>query len=498
VSPLLWNSSGGKSAGRVQSSTLHLICEREKERLAFKPEDYWVLQAHYESGFTSQFEPKGPPGTKPDKNKVRSESEALRIKETACKHSHIVTNIDSREEKRFPPPPLITSSLQQSAGARLKYSPQKTMKIAQELYEGIKGNGLITYMRTDAITLSPEFVQDARTWLKQNAPEALAEKPPVFKVKAEAQGAHEAIRPTSASLTPQKAGEILNAEQLAVYRLIWERAMASQCRPARLSRGQIEIHAGDTRWIARGLTVAEAGYLSFWRNIEEEKELPKFSVGQVLRLSEVVIEAKKTQPPSRYSEPKLIELMEKLGIGRPSTYASTMTILRERDYVILEKGLMLPTELGMATDEVLAKAMPDLVNVQFTANMENSLDQIAKGKIGWEAFLCDWNGNYLHAALSKARELIRTLPMKAKVAPPSTEGRGATRRRKASKRPSGQKMTSGRPGGKVKRRFTGKLSKTAATLASPPDCSHGHGPLEARISKKGDPYWKCHESDCDS
>ncbi|RYG56380.1 DNA topoisomerase I, partial [bacterium] len=336
VSPLLWNSSGGKSAGRVQSATLHLICERERERLNFKPEDYWTLQAHYRSGLLAQFEKEAK--SEEESRRVRSAAEAQEIERIGRTEPHVVSKLEDREEKRLPLPPLITSSLQQTAGVRLKFSPQKTMKIAQELYEGIGGKGLITYMRTDAVTLSPEFVGEAREWLAANAPEALADRPPSFRTKAEAQGAHEAIRPTTASFTPDQAREILNNEQFQVYRLIWERAIASQCKPARLSRGIIEIRAGSTRWIARGLTILDPGYLRFWRNIEDERELPRLTLGQRLDLQDIKVEAKKTQPPSRYSEAKLVQLMEKLGIGRPSTYASTVMTLKDRDYVFTEYG----------------------------------------------------------------------------------------------------------------------------------------------------------------
>lgn len=444
VSPLLWNSTGGKSAGRVQSATLHLVCERERERLAFRPEDYWTLRSFYRVAtqdvveLSAQYEPKREtkPSTDPQEiSRVSSEQEAKRIEDIAKSHPHIVHKIEDREEKRLPLPPLITSSLQQTAGVRLKFSPQKTMKIAQELYEGVGGNGLITYMRTDAITLSPEFVQEARTWLSEHAPEALADRPPVFKVKADAQGAHEAIRPTSVDLTPEQARGRLNHEQWEIYRLIWDRAVASQCRPARLSRGQIEILAGETRWVARGLRVIEPGYLRFWKNIEEECELPPLSLGQRLPLQRIKIEKKTTQPPSRYSEAKLVQLMEKLGIGRPSTYASTVMTLKERDYVVLDKGTLAPTALGLATDEVLSKAMPDLVDVRFTARMEESLDRIAEDKVGWEKFLSEWNQNYLRSALHQARQIVNNMPRIERV-----PARPVAQKRKArGKRPMGDR-----------------------------------------------------------
>lgn len=422
VSPLLWNSTGGKSAGRVQSATLHLICERERERLVFQPKDYWTLQSHYHDTLIARYEPQSSTQPKADGGgggdssgggndeigRVDSEHEARRIEAIARSHPHIVHRIEDREEKRLPLPPLITSSLQQTAGVRLRFSPQKTMKIAQELYEGVGGSGLITYMRTDTVTLSAEFIREARDWLSAHAPAALAERPPTFKVKADAQGAHEAIRPTSAALTPERAASLLNRDQLEIYRLIWERAIASQCRPARLSRSQMVIMAGETRWVARGLRVLEPGYLIFWKNIENEHELPRLCEGQELKLMDIKIEKKTTQPPPRYSESKLVQLMEKLGIGRPSTYASTVMTLRERDYAVLDKNALTPTPLGMATDEFLGRAMPDLVDVRFTAQMEEALDRIAENKVGWEKFLCEWNERYLRGALIKARGMLGT------------------------------------------------------------------------------------------
>lgn len=465
VSPLLWDTTGGKSAGRVQSATLHLVCERERERRAFKPQDYWVLRSHYDEGFVAQFEPRKARAGENDASdatlaaRVSSEAEAKRVEAIARTSPHVVSAIEAREDKRLPLPPLITSSLQQTASVRLRFSPQKTMKIAQELYEGVGGNGLITYMRTDAVTLSPEFVRDAREWLSQNAPQALAETPPVFRTKADAQGAHEAIRPTSASLTPSQARARLNDDQFEIYRLVWERAIASQCRPARLAKTTIEVTAGETRWIARGLRVLQPGYLEFWNNVEDEREFPKLERGQVLGLKKLEIEKKTTQPPSHYSEAKLVQLMEKLGIGRPSTYASTVMTLRDRDYVTLEKSVLVPTELGMATDDVLSKAIPDLVDVKFTAQMEASLDRIAENRIGWERFLSEWNANYLRDALAKARDWVRrapTIPKLAASAPYAAKKKGSgsskSRTRYGTKSGSSSRSSAGaKPGSK--RRF---------------------------------------------
>ena len=404
VSPLLWNSSGGKSGGRVQSAALHIVCERERERLRFRPHDYWTLKATYANGMTALFDPR--PNDDETPHQIRSEAEAKAVEKAAHENPHVVTSIDDREEKRLPPAPFVTSSLQQMASVKLKMSPQKCMQVAQELYEGINGKGLITYMRTDAIALAPEFVSETRAWLSKESPSSLPAQAPTFRQKADAQGAHEAIRPTDVTLTPVMATQ-LNGEQAALYRLIWERAVASQCKPARLAKSKVVIHAGTTRWIARGSRVIEEGYLKFWRNIDDDVELPAVHVNQVVKLKSVKIEKKTTQPPPRYSEAKLVQLMEKLGIGRPSTYASTVATLRAREYVRLEKQTLAPTDLGMRTDDVLMRALPDLVDTKFTAQMETSLDQIAEGKVNWQHFLFDWNTGYLQTAMTKARAVLR-------------------------------------------------------------------------------------------
>lgn len=493
VSPLLWNSTGGRSAGRVQSATLHLICERERARLAFKPENYWTLQAEYFEGFSARYEPapeKADAKSKDEKfeesGPVKSEAEANQIAQAARTARHQVHRIAKREENRTPPPPLITSSLQQAAGMRFRYSPQTTMKIAQQLYEGVGGKGLITYMRTDAVALSPEFVQEARTWLQKNAPDALADRAPVFKTRADAQAAHEAIRPTSVDLTPEKAEKILNREQLGIYTLIWERAVASQCRSAKLSLTEVEIHAGPTRWIARGMQVLAPGYLRFWQNIQDERKLPLLQEGQVLKLDSVKIEKNRTEPPSRYSEPKVIQLMEKLGIGRPSTYASTIMTLKDREYVTSEKGLLAPTTLGMATDEALGEAIPELVDAKFTAEMEESLDRIAEGKLDWEKYLCGWNEAYLRPALTKARAALTGV---LRVAPKKHSGSSEYFKRGAKSQQRFRKKARSQP------KSNGKM---AAPMDSPPQCTNGHGALESRRSKKGALYWKCGHSGCES
>jgi DNA topoisomerase-1 len=559
VSPLLWNSTGGKSAGRVQSATLHLICERERERLSFKPENYWTLKSFYREGLEADFTRMAmrettkapavlpPPGSgaaftgdAPEESRVKSAEEAQLIAGIARTCPHRVLDHEQRNELRNPPPPLITSSLQQAAGARFKYSPKQTMQIAQELYEGVGGKGLITYMRTDAVSLSPEFVSEARDWLRLNAPETLPASAPGYRVKADSQGAHEAIRPTTASLTPDEARRKngLSNEQFNVYRLIWERAIASQCKPARLSKTKITIGCADTRWLSRGMTILEEGYLRFWKNLEDERTLPTVKVGQELAFKDVKIEARTTQPPSRYSEPKLVQLMEKKGIGRPSTYASTVATLKDRDYVILDKGLLAPTSLGMATDEALTRAVPDLVDAAFTAQMEASLDQIAEGKLGWEKYLIGWNRDYLAPALVKARTALQGVARVAGARPTRrTSGGGAGTRWKKTGRAGGENASQGekkrvgsrregttgvraksaRGSGKSGTRSGAKATSRARTplngesearlgatldqarkMGSLPICPQGHGAMEPRLSKKGGVYWKCANGACDA
>ncbi|MBI3543755.1 MAG: type I DNA topoisomerase [Deltaproteobacteria bacterium] len=515
VSPLLWNSTGGKSAGRVQSATLHLICERERERLNFKPEKYWLLKSVYNEGFEALYEIAAQAvapapnvaaraGEAPgdlgelEKNRVRTEEEAKRIEAIARSSEHVVEATEQKIEPRNPPPPLITSSLQQVAGARYKFSPKHTMKVAQELYEGIDGKGLITYMRTDSTALSNEFVDEARAWLSAHAPEALPDKAPVYKTKADAQGAHEAIRPTSAELTPEKARAQLSPDQLKLYTLVWERAIACQCKPARLSKTKITVAAASTRWIARGTTIVEPGYLRFWKNLEEEKQLPLVQQGQKLKLDDVKTASRETQPPPRYSEPRLVQLMERKGIGRPSTYASTIATLKDREYVVLEQNLMAPTKLGMATDEALSKALPDLVDTDFTARMETALDDIAEGKASWEKYLTEWSSGYLAPAVVKAREILKGV---ARVeGAPSGTGAGPGTDSGNGYRSTGNGPGSGSgpgPMSEVRERLA-KATLKAQKNGAHPTCPKGHGPLILKLSKKDTFYWKCMFPECDA
>jgi len=432
VSPLLWNSTGGKSAGRVQSATLHLVCQREREILAFTPQDYWSVYVEYEEGFKAFFKgqktvdktDEAPHADKDDENddakdevrapestRVLSAEEADRLVKLAQEHPHEVIRAEGKVTTKSPPPPFITSSLQQSASSQLGLNPEKTMSIAQSLYEGIElsdgPKGLITYMRTDSVELSAEFIEQARTYLEQKDPKNLPVSRTKHKTKDSAQAAHEAIRPTDVFITPKSIQAYLTPEQYGLYSMIWRRAVASQSAPAKLLKTAVLTQSGPILWEARGMMVEFPGYTFYWNNLDKASHLPALEKNQVVTLAQANHERKQTQPPSRFSEAKLVQIMEKKGIGRPSTYASTIKTLKERSYLDLKGKMLHPTSLGMETDRVLSEVLPDIIKSDFTAAMENALDTIAEGKQQWEQYLIGWNQAYLQPELQKAKIVIK-------------------------------------------------------------------------------------------
>lgn len=451
VSPLLWHSTGGKSAGRVQSATLHLVCQREREIQAFTPQDYWSVWVDYQGEQLASADPQssepvtfrafykgqaqgvqadGVPSDEenakeeanddakadeikaPESTKVLTLDEAERLVIIARQEPHQVIKAEGKLTTKSPPPPFITSSLQQSAGSQLGLNPEKTMAIAQSLYEGVElGNGpkgLITYMRTDSVELSPEFIEQTRSYLAQKDAKNLPTgKMKQHKAKESAQAAHEAIRPADVFITPKSIQQYLTPDQYGLYAMIWRRAVASQAAPAKLMKTVILTRSGNVFWEARGMMVEFPGYTFYWNNLDRASQLPTLQKGQSLAVVEASHEKRQTQPPSRYSEPKLVQLMEKKGIGRPSTYASTLKTLKERQYLDLKGKTLHPTALGLSTDQVLVDVLPDIVSSEFTAAMENSLDAIAEGKQQWERYLIDWNQAYLKPELEKARLAIK-------------------------------------------------------------------------------------------
>ncbi|MBW4632047.1 MAG: type I DNA topoisomerase [Iphinoe sp. HA4291-MV1] len=418
-SPLVWAlNNGAKSVGRVQSATLHLICQREREIESFVPQDYWSIWVDYAEGFRAFYKgtvnaPSETPKQEtevhddtannhteaPESTRVLSEAEATRLVEEAKRHPHQIVQYEGKVVNRQPPPPFITSTLQQAAGSRLKFAPEKTMQVAQKLYEA----GLITYMRTDSVMLSPEFCDSARKWLEQNDPENVPQQTARHRSKKTAQEAHEAIRPTDVFRPSTELRVELSADEFNLYVLIWKRAIASQCRPAQLRKTLIITQSGELLWQARGQVVEFLGYARYWSNLSKDTILPNLQQGQMLTLENAGHEKKQTQPPPRYSEPKLVQLMERKGIGRPSTYSPTIATLKKRGYVQLIKENLQPTALGLEVDAFLLKALPDLLETEFTAKMEDALDSIASGKQPWQHYLTNWNQNYFAPALAKAK-----------------------------------------------------------------------------------------------
>ncbi|MEO0456902.1 MAG: type I DNA topoisomerase [Cyanobacteria bacterium P01_A01_bin.114] len=422
-------NNGTKSMGRVQSATLHLLCLREREIQAFTPQDYWSVWVTYQEGFKAFYRRRVTASRQssdtakantakddtaqdartakkeaPESDRVTSQAEAERLVEIARSNPHQVTAIEGNTKHQSPPPAFITSTLQQSAGAKLRFTPDKTMKVAQSLYEA----GHITYMRTDSVALSKPFRAAVRDYLSQHDPSNIPKQTARHRSAKGAQAAHEAIRPTDVNRTPQQLQNTVSSDAAQLYTLIWNRAVASQCCPARLRKTRIVTQSGEAFWEARGQVVEFAGYTRYWNNLSADAQLPTLQQSQSLTLQKAQADQKQTQPPPRYTEPKLVQLMERKGIGRPSTYAPTIKTLRERTYVQLVKSKLQPTELGMGLDAALEKLLPDLIQPAFTAQMEAELDAIATGQKDWQAYLTGWYREYFAPALHQAQTKLGT------------------------------------------------------------------------------------------
>ena len=418
---VVWKlNNGAKSMGRVQSATLHLLCLREREILAFVPQDYWSVWVEYQEGFKAFYRSAGKPKAvhakepedapddhkAPESDRVITQAEADRVVAIARTSPHSVFSVEGKITSQSPPPPFITSTLQQSAGQKLKFSPESTMKVAQSLYEA----GHITYMRTDSVTLAESFCASVRDYLQQFDPQNLPANTTRHKSRNNAQEAHEAIRPTDIRNMPDELN--LSSDDAKLYELIWNRTLASQCAPVQLQKTRIMTIAGValevTHWEARGQVVVFVGYTRYWNNLSADNALPNLTREQLLTLKVAQADAKQTQPPPRYGEPKLVQLMERKGIGRPSTYAPTVKTLKEREYVTVVKSKLQPTALGLELDAALEKLLPDLIQPEFTAQMEADLDRIADGDQNWEQYLTQWHRNYFAPAIASATQKIGT------------------------------------------------------------------------------------------
>lgn len=387
ISPLLWKKiQRGLSAGRVQSVAVRMICEREREIQAFESEEYWYITALLsKQNANEKFEARL---SKKDnkKYKISNEDQAKAVLSELEGSEYQVTNIKKKTINKNPQPPFITSKMQQDAIQKLRFSAQKTMTVAQQLYEGIElgpeGHvGLITYMRTDSTRVSSEASTEAFSWINQYIGDEYSTKSPrVFKNKNKAQDAHEAIRPTSVFRTPEKVRHFLSPDQLSLYELIWKRFVASQMSSAKINQVSAEITAGDYLFAASGSTTVFKGYMAVYQSenskVKESKELPVLEEGEKLNRETITPSQHFTQPPARYSEASLVKALEENGIGRPSTYATILTTIKNKGYVLLESRRFHPSELGIIVNDLLVESFPEILNVDFTAKFENDLDKI--------------------------------------------------------------------------------------------------------------------------
>lgn len=398
ISPLLWKKvKKGLSAGRVQSVALRLIVEREREIETFVPEEYWSIKVMFESeGQTFEADFVTVDGQKVE---LKNEQDVLQVVNRLTSDDYTVQSVKMRERKRNPAPPFITSSLQQEAARKLNFRTKKTMMIAQQLYEGVEMGkegtvGLITYMRTDSTRISETAQQEAKGYIESTfGKEFIATEQRKTKNKANAQDAHEAIRPTSVLREPSIVKSFLSNDQYRLYKLIWERFVASQMAPAILDTMAVDIAQNGVVFRANGAKIKFKGFMKVYvedtddGKKEEEKWLPSLSENQVVKKENIEPKQHFTQPPPRYSEARLVRTLEELGIGRPSTYAPTLDTIQRRGYVALEDKRFVPTELGEIVLELVMEFFSDIIDVDFTANLEHSLDEVEEGKAEWIAVI---------------------------------------------------------------------------------------------------------------
>jgi len=394
LSPLLWKKvKNGLSAGRVQSVALRLICEREKEVDSFIPEEYWTLEVDFKAGkstYASQLVLWN--NNKPD---LKSEAEVKSIIEKIQNSDFFVSDVRETDKTIRPKAPFTTSQLQQTAANRLGFTSRKTMQVAQQLYEGVgigaSRVGLITYMRTDSVRISNTAIEDVRNWLVKNFPNELPEKPVEYAVGKNAQDAHEAIRPTYTEYTPEYIKEYLTKDQIRLYTIIWERFVSSQMNNAksRTVSVDIKVKEGQDEGLFRvsGTKLLEKGFYKAIKLLSSKEEsggsCPALKTGDKVKADKFNTEQHFTQGPARYSDASIVRILEEKGIGRPSTYASIISVLLDRYYVTRSNKQLVPTVLGKLINDVLVEHFPHYVDVDFTASMETKLDEVEENKISW-------------------------------------------------------------------------------------------------------------------
>lgn len=419
LSPLLWKKvKNGLSAGRVQSVALKLICEREKEVEDFIPEEYWSLDADFQKGkskFTAQLVQYK--GTKPElKNEDSVNAIINEIQSSECK----VLDVKETEKTVRPKAPFTTSKLQQASANRLGYTTRKTMQIAQQLYEGIQiGStrvGLITYMRTDSVRISDTAIADVRDWIQSNYPADLPAEKIEYAVGKSAQDAHEAIRPTYTKYTPDSIKEYLTRDQFRLYSIIWERFVSSQMNNAKSKTTSVDIQAGDALFRVSSSKLSEKGFYNVIKTLSSKEEvtgsLPSLKVDEVLQSGTFYPEQHFTSGPARYTDASMVRTLEEKGIGRPSTYATIISVLLDRYYVTRNNKQLVPTVLGKIICKILVESFPEVINEQFTSDFENDLDRVEQNKLVWNNLIGDFFGPFkkkVDSVMEKQESLKGTL-----------------------------------------------------------------------------------------
>ncbi len=420
LSPLLWKKfTRGLSAGRVQSVALRLIIEREREILDFKPQEYWEIEAQLRkdsSVFSAKLDKKDS-----KKIEIKNQQEADNILAELKGQQFKVWEVKKTEKKRYPEAPFITSTIQQESFNKLRFNAIKTMILAQQLYEGIDIGeetpvGLITYMRTDSTNIAVEAQNQARDLiLKDFGQDYLPEKPPVYKTKKFAQQAHEAIRPTLINHSPESLVKYLTNDQYKLFELIYNRFIASQMSPARYLQTSVTIPAGNYIFGASGSVLIFKGFSAIYEKLEEEKEkneIPELEKDDILELIKLMPSQHFTKPPPRFSDSSLVKILEEEGIGRPSTYAPIISTLIQRGYANRIKGYLNPTELGFKVCDMLLEYFPEILDVKFTAYLEEELDEVEEGKITRQKVLADFYGpfkaSFDYACANIKKEVVTT------------------------------------------------------------------------------------------
>ena len=423
ISDLLWKKvKRGLSGGRVQSVALRIICDREEEIRSFIPEEYWSIDTEISAGTKEKFQAKYY-GTDGKKTELKTGDEAEKIVADVINADFDVKEIKKGKRMKKPLPPFTTSTMQQEASKYLNFTAQKTMMVAQQLYEGVdvKGQGtigLLSYIRTDSVRISDDAYAEIKEYITENLGEKyLAEERVVYKSKNNAQDAHEAIRPTHAELEPEMIKDSLTKEQYKLYKLVWERTIACQMKPADYESQSITLLAGNHMFKASGSLLTFEGFLKIYNRVDETQEsglLPVVNEGDKLKANSVTPLQHFTQPPARFSDASLIKTLEEIGVGRPSTYAPTIATIIARNYVTKEKKMFYTTELGEVVNDIMKNYFKNIVNTDFTAAMETDLDSIEEGKIDWKEIIRSFYPIF-DSELKNAQEKLSKIVIKDEV-----------------------------------------------------------------------------------